>query len=116
MQHSNSQKVITGKGYSFLSSHVRGQGSWAVNLKQAKIFGPSPLKLHRPYPTIVNDCSLSNIYTDIGLQTLQNEAKALINHISISVFPTGHVTTPKVTQSHVTIIGLGSRDTLCRAS
>ena len=45
MQHLNTQKVITGEGYNFLGTHFwRGQDFWAVNLRGAKIFGPSLLK------------------------------------------------------------------------
>ena len=38
-------KMLLGEGYNFLGTNFwRGQDFWAVNLKGAKIFGPSVLK------------------------------------------------------------------------
>ena len=45
IEHLNTQNVITGEGYNFLGTHFwRGQDFWVVNLRRAKIFGPSLLK------------------------------------------------------------------------
>ena len=74
-----SKKVIKGEGYNFLGSRVSGgQDFWAVYLRGAKIFGPSPLKKIPPLsppppPPIVHDRSLINIELPWG-QALQSRA------------------------------------------
>ena len=61
--------MLLGEGYNFLGTHFwRGQDFGAVNLREAKIFGPSLLKQYRPPPLpspppqIVNDRSLTTVF------------------------------------------------------
>ena len=44
MQHLNTQNVIRGELQFFGHTFLEGQEFWAVNVRGAKILGPSPLK------------------------------------------------------------------------